>query len=103
MLPGIAGRDLDLFGSSVNAVQKLGFKRVELAHQPPLVTGLLDILRDAGAAGAGLSSFGPTVYAISDTGMKGIGQAAQKYMKESGGGTMLITAARNSGAIIRMA
>ena len=41
MLPGIAGRDLDLFGSSVNAVQGLGFKKVELSLQPPQVTGLL--------------------------------------------------------------
>ncbi|MDD1683230.1 MAG: chorismate pyruvate-lyase family protein [Methanoregula sp.] len=103
MLPGVAGRDLDLFGSSVNAVQKLGFKKVELSIQPPAVTGLLDVLRSAGAAGAGLSSFGPTVYAIGDTGMTGIEQAAQKFMKESAGGTTLITAARNSGAIVRVA
>lgn len=103
MLPGVAGRDLDLFGSSVNAVQGLGFKKVELSLQPPQVTGLLDVLREAGAAGAGLSSFGPTVYAVGDTGMTGIEQAAQKFMKESGGGTTLITAARNSGAVVRVA
>ena len=101
MLPGIASRDLDLFGSSVNAVQRLGFKKVELSLQPAQVTGLLDVLRGAGAAGAGLSSFGPTVYAIGDTGMTGIGQAAQKFMKEHGGGTTLIIAARNSGAVVR--
>jgi beta-ribofuranosylaminobenzene 5'-phosphate synthase len=103
MLPGIASRDLDLFGSSVNAVQKLGFKRVELACQPPEVTGLLDVLRDAGAAGAGLSSFGPTVYAVGDTGMTGIGQAARSFMDEHGGGTALVTTARNSGAVVRVA
>ena len=103
MLPGIAARDLDLFGSSVNAVQQLGFKKVELSLQPPQVTGLLDVLREAGAAGAGLSSFGPAVYAIGDTGMTGIEQAAQKFMKETGGGTTLITTARNSGAVVRVA
>ena len=102
MLPGIAGRDLDLFGSSVNAVQKIGFKRVELSHQPPLVSGLLDVLREAGAAGAGLSSFGPTVYAIGDTGMTVIEQAAREFMQESGGGTTRITAARNSGPVVRV-
>jgi len=102
MLPGIAGRDLDLFGSSVNAVQTLGFKKVELGLQPPQVTGLLTVLRDAGAAGAGLSSFGPTVYAVGDTGMKAIEEAAISFMKESGGGTTLITTARNSGATIRV-
>jgi beta-ribofuranosylaminobenzene 5'-phosphate synthase len=103
MLPGIASRDLDLFGSSVNAVQRLGFKKIELSLQPAQVTGLLDVLRGAGAAGAGLSSFGPTVYAIGDTGMTGIEQAAQKFMKENGGGTTLINAARNSGAVVRVA
>ncbi|RPI40117.1 MAG: DUF98 domain-containing protein [Methanoregulaceae archaeon] len=103
MLPGIASRDLDLFGSSVNAVQRLGFKKVELSLQPRQVTGLLDVLRESGAAGAGLSSFGPTVYAIGDTGMTGIEQAVQKFMNESCGGTTLITAARNSGAVVRIA
>jgi len=103
MLPGIASRDLDLFGSSINAVQRLGFKKVELSIQPPQVTGLLAVLQEAGAAGAGLSSFGPTVYAVGDTGMTGIEQAAQKFMQESGGGTTLITTARNSGAIVRVA
>jgi beta-ribofuranosylaminobenzene 5'-phosphate synthase len=103
MLPGIASRDLDLFGSSVNAVQRLGFKKVELSLQPPQVTGLLDVLREAGAAGAGLSSFGPAVYAVGDTGMTGIEQAVQKFMKETGGGTTLITTARNSGAVVRVA
>ncbi|OPX64137.1 MULTISPECIES: beta-ribofuranosylaminobenzene 5'-phosphate synthase [unclassified Methanoregula] len=103
MLPGIASRDLDLFGSSINAVQALGFKRVEIAHQPPQVTGLPDILRNAGAAGAGLSSFGPAVYAVGDTGMTAIEQAAQSFMNEHSGGTTLITTARNSGAVVRVA
>ena len=103
MLPGIASRDLDLFGSSVNAVQRLGFKKVELSLQPLQVTGLLEVLRESGAAGAGLSSFGPAVYAVGDTGMTGIEQAAHKFMKESCGGTTLITAARNSGAVVRIA
>jgi beta-ribofuranosylaminobenzene 5'-phosphate synthase len=103
MLPAIASRDLDLFGSSINAVQRLGFKKVELSIQPPQVTGLLDVLQGAGAAGAGLSSFGPTLYAVGDTGMTGIEQAAQEFMRESGGGTTLITAARNNGAVVRVA
>ena len=103
MLPGIAARDLDLFGSSINAVQNLGFKKVEIAHQSPQVTGLLDVLRQAGAAGAGLSSFGPAVYAVGDTGMTAIGQAAQSFMNEHSGGTTLITTARNSGAAVRVA
>jgi beta-ribofuranosylaminobenzene 5'-phosphate synthase len=102
MLPGIAEHDLDLFGSSVNAVQGLGFKRIELSLQPQAVTGLLPVLRDAGAAGAGLSSFGPAIYAIGDTGMGSLEDAARSFMKESGGGTTILTAARNSGARVRV-
>ncbi len=103
MLPGIASHDLDLFGSSVNAVQGLGFKKVELSLQPPQVTGLLPVLRDAGAAGAGLSSFGPAIYAVGDTGMSAIEQAARSFMQEQGGGTTLLTTARNRGAAVRVA
>jgi beta-ribofuranosylaminobenzene 5'-phosphate synthase len=103
MLPGIVEQDLDLFGSSINAVQHLGFKRVELNLQPEEVHLLMENLRSSGAAGAGLSSFGPTVYAISDTDMRGIEQAAQSFMDSYGGGTTLITSARNSGAVVRSA
>lgn len=103
MLPGIASHDLGLFGSSINAVQNLGFKKVELALQPPQVTGLLEVLRDAGAAGAGLSSFGPAVYAIGDTGMAALETAARSFMEEHGTGTTVITAARNTGAAVRVA
>jgi beta-ribofuranosylaminobenzene 5'-phosphate synthase len=103
MLPGIVEKDLDLFGSSVNTVQNLGFKRVELSLQPEEIPSLIETLRQSGAAGAGMSSFGPTVYAISDTGMRGIEHAARSFMEEYGGGTTIITSARNSGAFVRVA
>jgi len=102
MLPGILEQDLDLFGASVNTIQDLGFKKVEISLQPQNVTGLLDAMRAAGAAGAGMSSFGPTLYAIGDTGMQDIERAAQSYMAENGGGTTLVTAARNTGAEVRV-
>jgi beta-ribofuranosylaminobenzene 5'-phosphate synthase len=103
MLPGIVEHDLELFGSSINTVQTLGFKKVELGLQPPEVAGLLDIMREAGAPGAGLSSFGPTVYAVGDTGMNTIGQAARSFMKDHSGGTTVVTTARNTGAAVRVA
>ena len=63
-----------------------GSRKWSLASQPPQVTGLIDALRVAGAAGAGLDSFGPAVYAVGDTGMTGIERAAQEFMRENGGG-----------------
>jgi beta-ribofuranosylaminobenzene 5'-phosphate synthase len=102
MLPGLVEHDLDLFGSSVNAVQGLGFKKVELSLQPQAITGLLSTVRGAGAAGAGMSSFGPAIYAIGDTDMKSVETAARSFMDESAGGRTIITAARNSGAVVRV-
>jgi len=51
MLPGIAERDLDLFGSSVTAIQGMGFKKVELNLQPPENPSLIETVCSAGAAG----------------------------------------------------
>ena len=103
LLPGIVEGDLDLFGSSVNAIQGLGFKKVELGLQSGEIHALLETVRSAGAAGAGMSSFGPTIYAIGDTDMQEIQQAARTFMDEHGGGSTLITRARNSGALVRTA
>jgi beta-ribofuranosylaminobenzene 5'-phosphate synthase len=103
MLPGIVEKDLDLFGSSVNAIQELGFKKVELSLQPPEIPGLIEVLRSAGAACAGMSSFGPVVYAIGDTDMRGIDQAARTFMNEHRGGSTVITSGRNKGAQVRIA
>jgi beta-ribofuranosylaminobenzene 5'-phosphate synthase len=103
MLPGLIEKDLELFGSSVNAIQGLGFKKVELALQHKEIPALIETLRSSGAACAGMSSFGPTVYAIDDTDMRDIELAAQSFMNDHGGGTTLITTARNTGASVRIA
>lgn len=103
MLPGIVEHDLDLFGSSINTLQSLGFKKVEISRQPNVVTSLLSTVRTAGAAGAGMSSFGPAIFAIGDTGMQDLERAARSFMQEQAvGGTTLVTSARNSGAVVRV-
>jgi beta-ribofuranosylaminobenzene 5'-phosphate synthase len=103
MLPGIIEKDLELFGSSVNVIQGLGFKKVELGLQPKEIPALIELMRSSGAACAGMSSFGPTVYAIDDTDMLEIEQAAQSFMNDHGGGTTLLTSSRNKGASVRIA
>jgi beta-ribofuranosylaminobenzene 5'-phosphate synthase len=103
MLPGIAEHDLDLFGSSVNTIQDLGFKRVEHSLQPREMRQLLDAMRQAGAAGAGMSSFGPALFAFCDTGVADVESAAKAFMDGWCGGTTLVSAARNTGASVRVA
>ncbi|MCC7565361.1 MAG: DUF98 domain-containing protein [Methanomicrobiaceae archaeon] len=100
MLPAVIEQDLDIFGSSVNRIQNLGFKRFEIAGQPPLIPSLMSALCEAGAACAGMSSFGPTVYAVGDSGMREVERAAGEAL-DGMGGTILLTTARNSGATIK--
>jgi beta-ribofuranosylaminobenzene 5'-phosphate synthase len=102
MLPGVVDHDLDLFGRSVNRIQHLGFKRVEIGLQPPVIPLLMEEMRNAGAACAGMSSFGPTVYSVTDTGAPGILSAVQGFLEEHGGGEAWISAPRNTGARARV-
>jgi beta-ribofuranosylaminobenzene 5'-phosphate synthase len=102
MVPSLLERDLDEFGKAVNRTQELGFKKVEVMLQHPLVRRLMADMRDAGAACSGLSSFGPTVYAITDSRVRDIDAAAREAMREIGGET-LITRSRNEGARVRIA
>ncbi|HMA04586.1 MAG TPA: beta-ribofuranosylaminobenzene 5'-phosphate synthase [Methanomicrobiales archaeon] len=101
MLPGVVDRDLDLFGRSVNRIQELGFKRVEIGLQPAVIPRLMEEMRAAGAACAGMSSFGPTVYAVTDSDGPAILRAAEKFLGEHGGGDAWISAPRNTGAAVR--
>lgn len=99
MLPGLVERDIELFGAAVNRLQELGFKKVELSRQAPVVRELMNAMREAGAACAGMSSFGPTVYAMADSGIDEIAGAARRAM--GGRGEVILTRARNSGAAFR--
>lgn len=101
MMPGLLERDLDLFGSSVNRIQELGFKRVEHSLQAPDISSLMETMQVAGASCTGMSSFGPAVFAIADTNLPDIVHAAQSCMDAQSGGTVCITSARNDGAQIR--
>ncbi len=100
MMPSLVEEDLDVFGDAVNRIQGLGFKRVEVMLQHPLIHRLMEAMGEAGAACTGLSSFGPTVYAIGDSGIRNI-EAAAKECMEPVGGDLMITRCRNWGARVR--
>lgn len=99
MMPAVLEEDLDCFGEAINNVQSLGFKKIELKLQNPFINKLMDDLRQAGASGVGMSSFGPTVYAVTDTDSKEICKTAQESMQGKNG-DIIVTKAQNSGAEI---
>jgi beta-ribofuranosylaminobenzene 5'-phosphate synthase len=103
MIPGIVEHDLDLFSRAVNRIQDLGFKRVELGIQHQEIPALLRMMKNEGAACAGMSSFGPTIFAIGDSDLRQLDEAVTEHMKPFGGGTTHLTRARNSGASVHCA
>jgi beta-ribofuranosylaminobenzene 5'-phosphate synthase len=99
MMPAVIEEDLDSFGDAVNNIQSIGFKKIELKLQNPFIKELMENLENAGSAGVGMSSFGPTVYAVTDTNTNQICRAARNSMKGMDG-EIILTGAQNSGAQI---
>jgi beta-ribofuranosylaminobenzene 5'-phosphate synthase len=95
LLPSVAEEDLETFGRAVNEIQEIGFKKRELDLQPGS-RELIKIMVEAGAPGAGMSSFGPATYAITEAPDKVV-SAVKRYRPEC---TVIKTKARNKGAEI---
>jgi len=102
MLPALVEEDLESFGKAINHFQLVGFKRREVELQLRPVLDIMEYMRDNGASGSGISSFGPVVYGI--VGSSGEGKRllkeAQRMLDESLGGKTLLTKAKNRGADI---
>jgi beta-ribofuranosylaminobenzene 5'-phosphate synthase len=98
MMPAVLEKDLDGFGEAVNSIQNIGFKKVENQLQKPIIGDIMQLLRDAGAPGVGMSSFGPTIYAVNDN-TQDIVSAARDALRDIGG-SIIETRAQNSGAVL---
>lgn len=97
LLPAVAGGDLEAFGEAINRMQQTGFKKREVALQGPRMQALLRAAHRAGAAGAGMSSFGPLVYVLGRR-PRELRKALQGALDRMGGGWTLVTKPRNRGA-----
>ncbi len=65
VLPSIVEEDIEAFGSAINEIQEIGFKKIEVQLQNKDVKDILKICQK-NSYGAGLSSFGPTIYCIAE-------------------------------------
>lgn len=95
MLPSIVEEDIVGFGESINEVQKVGFKRREVGIQDPMIKEIIEEMIDCGAYGAGMSSFGPIVYCITED-PTGIEKMVRGMLDD---GETMIVKARNEGAL----
>jgi beta-ribofuranosylaminobenzene 5'-phosphate synthase len=82
--------DLDTFCRSIDALQQSAWKRAEWQAHGSHLKDLAQELRDAGAAGVGLSSMGPTLFFSAETFESG-------RLREKLRSTLLFTNASNSG------
>ncbi len=86
MVPGILEKDIETFGSAINTLQQVGFKSIEVKLKSPLVPGMLAAMNDAGSCGSGMSSFGPTVYGLTNNNKKAyeIRKAVSDHLVDKG-------------------
>lgn len=99
LMPAVVESDLDAFGTAINTIQTTGFKNIENNLQNAQIKGIMEDLRNSGASGVGMSSFGPTIYSVTDTNVKTVVKAAENSIKDIGG-QVIQTRARNYGAKI---
>ncbi|HIE30941.1 MAG TPA: beta-ribofuranosylaminobenzene 5'-phosphate synthase [Methanosarcinales archaeon] len=98
-LPSVVEEDIESFGDSINRIQNTGFKRREIALQRPEIPRIIELMQE-NTCGAGMSSFGPVVYGITDN-KRDAGNAmrlVREFLDETTGGCSIVTHASNSGA-----
>lgn len=96
LLPALFERDLHAFGSSINDIQKFGWKKIEVEKQDPVISQTMEYLRKEGAAGVGLSSWGPLIYCFGDN-LENLKTKAEDYLETRGGGISMIVFPNNHG------
>jgi beta-ribofuranosylaminobenzene 5'-phosphate synthase len=104
LLPAIVENDLDNFGLGLTKIQNIGFKRIENQLQHKLIKELQDFYLANGAAGTGLSSFGPATFSLVRTEpvAKKLTEKTKKFLKSKDQtGTVFYTKANNTGAEIK--
>jgi beta-ribofuranosylaminobenzene 5'-phosphate synthase len=100
ILPGILQKDIHGFGKGLFLLQKTGFKRIEIELQDPIIKALLSEAKEVGATGAGMSSFGPATYALTDNRdhAEEIKKKLSAIIEKGPGGDIFITRTNNTGA-----
>lgn len=101
ILPALIEKDMIIFGKALNEIQTFGWKRVEIDAQGAELQHTVDFLKENGALGAGVSSWGPAICVISEDIVK-LKQKTETFLSSlPNGGTCFVTCANNTGAEIR--
>ena len=99
LLPAIYQKDIRTFGKGLTELQKIGFKKIEVDLQPPVIMDLFQFMAENGTFGSGISSFGPATYGLVDglENAKILEQKIKKFLDKNGGGRIYTTNVNNEG------
>jgi beta-ribofuranosylaminobenzene 5'-phosphate synthase len=107
LLPALVERDISPFGEALTEIQRLvgdSFAAIQGSRYANPISGeLVKFSLDHGAAGAGQSSWGPTIYALVEGESRALRLEAEArdFLARHGGGQAFCTYADNRGAQIR--
>ncbi|MHA1130895.1 MAG: beta-ribofuranosylaminobenzene 5'-phosphate synthase [Candidatus Helarchaeota archaeon] len=99
ILPSMSTKNIDSFGQGIYELQHLGFKKIEIELQDQIISELIDFYMENGASGSGMSSFGPTTFAL----IKGLSNAQhlkqeiEEFLKNRYKTQIIITNVNNQG------
>lgn len=101
VLPAILENDMSNFGKALNQIQTFGWKRVEIDAQGAELQQTLEFLQSNGALGAGVSSWGPAICAVSEE-IEELKQKTEEFLTTlPSGGRCFVTYPNNTGAQIK--
>ena len=95
LIPFLLEKDIESFGRAVDSIQNTGFKKIEVNLQHVRIKNLMEKMREFGAYGVGMSSFGPTIYSVFDKNNKSIVKETMEYLGDQG--IVYTTKAQNQG------
>ncbi|MFO1265612.1 MAG: beta-ribofuranosylaminobenzene 5'-phosphate synthase family protein [Steroidobacteraceae bacterium] len=92
VLPAVMEDDLEGFGEGLEAMQRLGWKKIQISRQNAAVHATLAEMRRLGLKAVGMSSWGPTLFGFSDAGDEEFNKVARalEHFGQSLGGIRVI-------------
>ena len=101
MLPALLEKNMFSFGDALNQLQTIGWKKVEIDAQGAELKQTLEFMQNNGALGAGVSSWGPAICAVSED-ITELKRKTEIFLSTlPNGGTCFITSANNTGTEIK--
>lgn len=100
LIPFMIEKDIEGFGWCIDNINKIGFQKAELTLYDERMYNLMQTMRDAGAYGVGMSSFGPTIYTVVDERNKeDVLKATREFLGEEA--HIFVTKGQNTGYAIK--